>query len=282
MLFRSGDQDDFAPPMFIAMDPPRHDAQRKAANPAVAPGRLADLETLIRARAGAILDGLPRNEIFNWVELVSKELTTQMLATLFDFPWEDRHLLPYWSDVTTTSETVGIAVDMAQRERVLHECLAYFSDLWRQRAAQPPKFDFISLMAHNPDTAGMIDDPMELLGNLMLLIVGGNDTTRNSISGGLLALNQFPAQYAKLKADHTLIPTMVPEIIRWQTPLAHMRRRALSDIEFGGKSIRKGDKVIMWYVSGNRDDEVIEAPDDFILDRSRPRHHVSFGFGIHR
>ena len=277
-----GDQDDFAPPMFIAMDPPRHDAQRKAANPAVAPGRLADLETLIRARAGAILDALPRNETFNWVELVSKELTTQMLATLFDFPWEDRHLLPYWSDVTTTSETVGIAVDMAQRERVLHECLAYFSDLWRQRAAQPPKFDFISLMAHNPDTASMIDDPMELLGNLMLLIVGGNDTTRNSISGGLLALNQFPAQYAKLKADHALIPTMVPEIIRWQTPLAHMRRRALSDIEFGGKSIRKGDKVIMWYVSGNRDEEVIEAPDDFILDRSRPRHHVSFGFGIHR
>ncbi len=277
-----GDQDDFAPPMFIAMDPPRHDAQRKAANPAVAPGRLADLETLIRGRAGAILDALPRGETFNWVELVSKELTTQMLATLFDFPWEDRHLLPYWSDVTTTSETVGVAADMAQRERVLHECLAYFSDLWRRRAAQPPKFDFISLMAHNPDTAGMIDDPMELLGNLMLLIVGGNDTTRNSISGGLLALNQFPAQYAKLKADHSLIPTMVPEIIRWQTPLAHMRRRALSDIEFGGKSIRKGDKVIMWYVSGNRDEEVIEAPDDFILDRARPRHHVSFGFGIHR
>ncbi len=279
-----GDQEDaFAPPMFIAMDPPRHDAQRKAANPAVAPGRLADLEVLIRQRAGAILDSLPRNETFNWVELVSKELTTQMLATLFDFPFEDRHLLPYWSDVTTTSDTVGVAgVDMAQRERVLMECLAYFTNLWRERAAAPPKFDFISLMAHNPETRDMVDNPMELMGNLMLLIVGGNDTTRNSISGGLLALNQYPDQYERLKADRSLIPNMVPEIIRWQTPLAHMRRNALSDIEFEGKHIRASDKVIMWYVSGNRDESVIERPDDFIIDRDRARHHVSFGFGIHR
>ncbi len=279
-----GDQeDDFAPPMFIAMDPPKHDAQRKAANPAVSPGRLLELEVLIRARAGTILDALPRNETFNWVELVSKELTTQMLATLFDFPWEDRHLLPYWSDITTTTDTVGVAgADMAKRERVLMECLAYFTELWRARAAAPPAFDFISLMAHNPETRGMVDNPMELMGNLMLLIVGGNDTTRNSISGGLLALNLFPQQYAKLKADRSLIPNMVPEMIRWQTPLAHMRRRALSDIEFEGKQIRAGEKVIMWYVSGNRDETVIEAPDDFIIDRERARHHLSFGFGIHR
>lgn len=275
-------EEGFAPPMFIAMDPPRHDVQRKVASPAVAPARLADLEVVIRQRAGVILDALPRNETFNWVELVSKELTTQMLATLFDFPWEDRHLLPYWSDVTTTSDTVGVPADMAERERVLLECLAYFSDLWRQRAAAPPKFDFISLLAHDPATKDMIDNPMELLGNLMLLIVGGNDTTRNSISGGVLALNQFPTEYAKLKADRSLIPSMVPEIIRWQTPLAHMRRNAVSDIEFGGKLIRKGDKVILWYVSGNRDDTVIDRPDDFIIDRMRARHHLSFGFGIHR
>ena len=275
-------EEGFAPPMFIAMDPPRHDVQRKVASPAVAPGRLADLEVTIRQRAGVILDSLPRNETFNWVERVSKELTTQMLATLFDFPWEDRHLLPYWSDVTTTSDTVGVAADMAERERVLLECLAYFSDLWRRRAAAPPQFDFISLLAHDPATKDMIDNPMELLGNLMLLIVGGNDTTRNSISGGVLALNQFPAEYAKLKADPSLIPGMVPEIIRWQTPLAHMRRNAVSDIQFGGKLIRKGDKVILWYVSGNRDETVIDRPDDFVIDRMRARHHLSFGFGIHR
>ncbi len=278
-----GTQDEgFAPPMFIAMDPPVHDVQRKVASPAVAPRRLADLERTIRARAGLILDGLPRNETFNWVELVSKELTTQMLAILFDVPFEDRHLLPFWSDTAVTSESVGVAVDMAERERVLMECLTYFSNLWRERAAGEPRFDFISLLAHDPATRGMIDNPMELMGNLMLLIVGGNDTTRNSISGGVLALNQFPDEYAKLRANRALIPNMVPEIIRWQTPLAHMRRNALSDFELGGKLIRKGDKVIMWYVSGNRDETVIERPDDFIIDRDRARHHVSFGFGIHR
>ena len=278
-----GDQPDgFAPPMFIAMDPPRHDVQRKVASPAVAPARLSELEAVIRRRAGAILDGLPRNETFNWVERVSKELTTQLLAILFDVPFEDRHLLPFWSDTAVTSEATGVIVDAAQREKVLFECLTYFSDLWRARAAAPPKFDFISLFAHSPETRGMIDNPMELLGNLMLLIVGGNDTTRNSISGGLYALNKYPEQYAKLKADRGLIPNMVPEIIRWQTPLAHMRRNATRDVELGGKQIKAGDKVIMWYVSGNRDESVIDRPDDFIVDRDRSRHHLSFGFGIHR
>ena len=241
-----GDQPEgFAPPMFITMDPPKHDVQRKVATPAVAPSRLADLEALIRERAGLILDSLPRGETFNWVELVSKELTTQMLATLFDFPWEDRHLLPFWSDTSTNSEMTGSNADMAERERILHECLAYFMRLWQERAAAPPKFDFISLLAHGAETKDMINNPMELLGNLMLLIVGGNDTTRNSISGGLLALNQFPEQFAKVKADRSLIPGMVSEIIRWQSPIAHMRRTALSDIEFGGKQIKKGDRVAL-------------------------------------
>ncbi|HEY4942067.1 MAG TPA: cytochrome P450 [Rhizomicrobium sp.] len=274
---------EFTPPMFIAADPPKHDVQRRAASPAVAPARLADLEALIRERVGTILDGLPRNETFNWVDRVSIELTTQMLATLFDFPWEDRHLLPYWSDTTTSSETVGNAsITMARRQEILMECLAYFTRLWHERQAAPPKFDFISLLAHDPATKDMLADPTEYLGNLMLLIVGGNDTTRNSITGGLLALNQFPGEYDKLRAKPALVPEMVSEIIRWQTPLAHMRRTALQDFEFRGKQIKKGDRVVMWYVSGNRDDEVIERADEFIIDRARSRHHVSFGFGIHR
>lgn len=279
-----GDQlDDFAPPMFIAQDPPVHDVQRKAAQPAVTPTQLSQLEALIRQRVGIILDSLPIGEQFNWVELVSRELTTQMLATLFDFPFEDRHLLPYWSDVTTTFETVGVpGADMAERERVLGECLAYFSKLWQDRAARPRKFDFISLLAHDPNTKDMINDPMEFLGNLMLLIVGGNDTTRNSISGGVVMLNEFPAEYEKLRADPSLIPNMVSEIIRYQTPLGHMRRTATEDIEFNGKLIRKGDKVVMWYVSDNRDEEMIDKPDEFIIDRDQARRHLSFGFGIHR
>ena len=279
-----GDQEEeYRIPMFIAQDPPIHDVQRKAVTPAVTPGQLAELEGLIRQRVCTLLDSLPVGERINWVEHISKELTTQMLATLFDFPFEDRHLLPYWSDAATDAPTVGSpGSSFEKRHAILSECLEYFTRLWHERANQPRKFDFISLLAHGEHTKNLVNKPMEYLGNLVLLIVGGNDTTRNSISGGVIALNRFPQEYDKLRANPALIPNMVSEIIRFQTPLAHMRRTALEDIEFQGKKIKKGDRVVMWYISGNRDDEVIDRPDEFIIDRDKARHHVSFGFGIHR
>jgi cytochrome P450 len=274
---------DFAPRNFIAMDAPVHDVQRKAVTAAVGPTRLAELEALIRRRTAELLDTLPVGETFDWVERVSVNLTTQFLATLFDFPWEDRHLLPFWSDVSTAAESVGNNErSMAERQQILMECLAYFSRLWQERAAAPPQFDFLSLLAHNPATRDMINDPLEFLGNMMLLIVGGNDTTRNSMSGGVLFMHQFPEEFAKLRANPGLLPNAVSEIIRYQSPVAHMRRTALEDYEIRGRRIAKGDRVVMWYVSGNRDDEVIVDPDAFRVDRAQARHHVSFGFGVHR
>ncbi len=272
---------DFRLPMFIAMDPPKHDAQRKVVSPIVAPANLARLESTIRTRVQNIFDSLPLDEEFDWVDRVSIELTTQMLATLFDFPWEERRKLTRWSDVATAVEGAGVIDTQEQREAELLECAQYFTRLWNERVnAREPGGDLISMLAHGESTRNMA--PMEYLGNLILLIVGGNDTTRNSITGGVLALNQNPAEYEKLRRNHDLITPMVSEIIRWQTPLAHMRRTALEDAELGGKQIKKGDKVVMWYVSGNRDGEVIENPDSFIIDRERPRQHLSFGFGIHR
>ena len=266
--------------MFIAMDPPKHDQQRKAVTPAVAPSNLLLLEPTIRERACQILDDLPIGEEFDWVDKVSIELTTQMLAILFDFPWEERRKLTRWSDVTTAAPETGIVASYEARREELIECAMYFKGLWDQRVNEPPRNDLISMMAHAPATKDM--PFLEFLGNLLLLIVGGNDTTRNSISGGVLALNQNPDEYRKLNDDPSLITSMVPEIIRWQTPLTHMRRTALQEWEIGGKQIKKGDKVVMWYLSGNRDDTVIDQADRFIIDRKNPRHHLSFGYGIHR
>jgi cytochrome P450 len=272
--------EDFATVNFIAMDPPRHDQQRKAVQGVVAPRNLAEMEGLIRQRAGDILDSLPRDQTFNWVDRVSIELTTQMLATLFDFPFEDRSKLTYWSDMATSGELNGGPTPEPVRRAALLECLETFTRLRDERVNQEPRFDLISMLAHDDSTRNM--QPMEFLGNLILLIVGGNDTTRNSITGGVLALNQNPAEYEKLINNPGLIPNMVSEIIRWQTPLAYMRRTASQDTELGGKLIRKGDKVAMWYVSGNRDETAIDRPDEFIIDRPNARHHLSFGFGVHR
>ena len=273
---------DMQRPSFIRMDPPKHDEQRKVASPIVAPANLANMEPLIRERTRIVLDALPRNQTFDWVEEVSIKLTTMMLATLFDFPFEERAKLTYWSDVAICNVNAPESPVHSEAERFaeMKNMAEYIGRLFNQRRGQPPKFDLLSMLAHGAATRDM---PLnEFMGTLALLIVGGNDTTRNSMSGGLLALNQFPAEYDKLRANAGLIDGMVSEIIRWQTPVIHMRRTTTRDTELCGKPIKAGAKVVMWYISGNRDPEAIDNPDSFIIDRARPRQHLSFGFGIHR
>ena len=274
--------------MFIAMDPPKHDTRRKAVQGVVGPKNLKEMEALIRNRTKEVLDSLPLNESFNWVDKVSVELTARMLATLLDFPYEERRKLVYWSDLlSAASFSTGGNGDIDEMFAGAADMARSFVHLWHDKAArlqagEAPSFDLITLMQSNDDTKDMIKRPMEYLGNLMLLIVGGNDTTRNSMSGGVLALHQFPEQFAKLKANPSLIPNMVSEIIRWQTPLAYMRRIAKQDTMLNGQFIRKGDKLVMWYASGNFDERAIENPEQFIIDRKDARNHLSFGFGVHR
>jgi cytochrome P450 len=267
---------------FISMDGPRHDAHRKAVQPVASPRNLKMLEPLIRERVIDILEGLPVGETFDWVDRVSIELTTGMLATMFDFPWEERRKLTYWSDMTTASDEQVIAMGhpLEERERSLRECLEVFTKLWKDREGKESgSLDFVTAMANSRAYAGI--EPLEYLGTLILLIVGGNDTTRNSISGGVLALNENPAEYEKLRNDPKLIPNMVNEIIRWQTPLAYMRRTATEDTELRGQKIKKGDRVVMWYVSANRDESMIPRANEFLIDRKNSKQHLSFGWGVH-
>ena len=265
---------------FITKDQPHHAPIRKSVQPIASPPALDSFKALIEQRTSDILDSLPEGEAFNWVDTVSVELTTQMLATLFDFPFEDRHLLTYWSDITTATEGSDHFPGADKRVEILLECLAYFTKLREARANGAPNFDLVSMMARDPNTKDM--DEMNFLGNLLLLIVGGNDTTRNSMSASINAWNQFPDEFAKLREDPSLIDNMVAEVIRWQTPLSHMRRTALEDVEMHGKTIKKGDKVVMWYYSGNHDENVFENPRQVKFDRPNGKSHLSFGFGIHR
>ena len=266
-------------PMFIAMDPPEHTAQRRTIAPSFGPSEVAAMKAEVQQRTAAVLDSLPIGEAFDWVERVSIELTTGMLARLFDFPWEERHKLTYWSDMGGDVELMKSPDTHAMRNAALGEMGAAFAALWQQKAANPGK-DLISVMLRSDAMNHMSEQ--EFMGNLILLIVGGNDTTRNSMSAFAYGLSQFPDERAKLEANPDLIPNAVQELVRWQTPLAHMRRTVMEDTEVDGVAMKKGDKVVLWYISANRDESVFKDADAIQVDRENARRHLSFGYGIHR
>jgi len=264
---------------FIAMDPPTHTEQRKTVRSVSAPSNLRNIEPMIRERTAALLDSLPEDEAFDWVDTVSIELTTLMLATLFDFPMEDRRKLTRWSDIVFAIPGPGGVVETQQQKiDELFECVAYFEKLWDERRGQAG-FDLVTMLANGEHTKDM--SAFEHLGNLLLLIVGGNDTTRNTMTGSVYGLHKFPENFEKLKADPSLIEKFVPEVIRWQTPLAYMRRTATKDTVLNGKEIKKDDQLLMWYISANMDEDVFDNPEVLDIDRENADRQLSFGYGIH-
>jgi cytochrome P450 len=274
-------ESDVRMPMFIARDRPVHTGQRRTVAPAFTPSEMTRMSDDIRRRTADILDSLEWNKEFDWVDTVAIELTTQMLAILFDFPWADRRKLTFWSDWAGDIELVKDEASRLKRLEYMYECGAYFQNLWNQKVDKPQTPDLISMMIHSDAMSHM--DQFEFIGNLILLIVGGNDTTRNTMSGLAYGLDKFPDQRAKLEGDPSLIPNAVSEIIRWQTPLAHMRRTATADVELMGQQIKEGDKLALWYISANRDSDMFgDNADEIVVDRPNARRHLAFGHGIHR
>lgn len=266
---------------FIALDPPLHTAQRKVIAPAFSPSQMRTREEQVRDHCGELLDGLPVGETFDWVERVSTPQTIGMLCILFDMPFSDMADLRRWSDYAggVSSENMNDEF-RAEWMKQMMAMLARFDELLEARRNAPPSDDLLSRMVHS-DAMGNLN-PLERLSNIALLIVGGNDTTRNSMSGLVEALDRFPDQLDLLHEDRSLIPNAAQEIIRWQSPVTHMRRTTTRDTELGGQAIPEGEKVVMWYISANRDEALFENPDAFDVTRKNARRHIGFGHGVHR
>ena len=265
---------------FVAQDDPEHARYRAAVQPVVSPASLQRFEKLIGERMAGVLDALPRTEEFDWVERVAAEMAGLLHVTLFNVPLEDRGLLGGWAETILTFEGMPGFRGHAHRVATLEACMDYFGRYRVERAQRPPQFDVISMLAHHPNTRDL--SPLDFASQVIALIAAASDTTRSTLSASINAMNRFPAEWEKVRANPRLIPNMVDEVIRWQTPVPHQRRTALRDIELRGKTIRKGDKVAMWYFSGNRDEEIFPDGDCVIADRSNASRQLSFGSGIHR
>lgn len=269
-------------PMFIAMDPPKHTAQRRTVAPAFGPAEVERMRADAVTRTSAVLDTLPIGTPFDWVKSLSVELTSQMLAILFDFPWEERDKLNQWSDLAGDIEIGATSEGRLRRASESAGLVGAFMQIWNEKAQDPSGPDLISIMLRSDAMSHM--EPNEFLANLILLIVGGNDTTRNSMSAYAWGLHQYPDQRAILEQNHLpeLAVNAMHEIIRWQTPLSHMRRTATEDTELFGQQIKKHDRLALWYTSANRDESIFADGEHIRVERENARRHLSFGYGIHR
>jgi len=263
---------------FISIDPPTHTQYRKVIMPALSPVRLGDIEARIEARVSQLLDQIPMNQPVDLVPLLSAPLPLLTLAELLGVPSESWKDLYRWTNAFIGEDDPEFRQSPEAMGVIMGEFFAFGQDLFERRRAEPGP-DIASLLA-NAEIDGRPAEFRDFVGNLILVLVGGNETTRNSLSHTIIALSKDPSQWDILRADPDLLKTATAEMVRHASPVIHMRRTATADTAIGGQAIRKGDKVVLFYASGNRDETVFENPDRFDVTRKNVV-HVGFGAGQH-
>ena len=263
---------------FISRDPPIHTRYRKFIMPALAPNRLGDIETRIRARVAALIDAIPLGEPIDLVPLLSAPLPLMTLAELLGVSIDLWPKLYDWTNAFVGEDDPEFRASQASMEETLGEFFAFGQELFDARRAEPTG-DIASLLA-NAEIDGVPVPFRDFIGNLILVLVGGNETTRNSISHSVAAFAADPGQWELIRQDRDVLKTAAPEMVRFASPVMHMRRTAMEDTTVGGQAVAKGDKVVLWYISANRDESVFPDADRLLVTRKGAQ-HVGFGAGQH-
>ena len=265
---------------FINLDNPEHQVQRSTVAPLLHAERLKELEQTIRSRTQKILNNLPEDGVvFDWVTQVSDELTSLMSSTLMGYPEEDRH------DFKTSLDIIlGLGVGDDERStkprtKIFIDLASKLYEIWKSKSKQPPSFDFISMILNSKNIKNVSFKKM--IGNIILFMVASTETTRNTMTANILLAYKNPNNLYLIKNDQTLIPDFFNETVRMQSPIAGLRRRAKKDIVISNQLIKKNDDVVLWLVSGNRDETIFKNPNIFDINRKNNKSHLSFGGGIH-
>jgi cytochrome P450 len=273
------------PPTLIDMDPPKHGAYRKIIAKRFTPGALKRLHGDIEGIAKEIVDSLleqgESGEV-DFVEKVAAPLPIAVIAWLLGVPRSDWNLLFEWTNRTIGSGDPEYQVEgqtpSETANQAMVELFQYFTKLVEEKKKNPAD-DLVTVFA-NAEVNGEKLPPMDVLTYCLIIVIAGNETTRNATSGGMLALAQNPGELARIQKDLSLLPSAVEEIVRWTSPIIHFARTTTQDVEIRDKKIKKGQHLALFYPSANRDEEIFEDPFTFRVDR-RPNRHLGFGIGEH-
>ena len=265
--------------MLLAMDPPEHNLHRRLIAPAFNPSIVKNFERGVRRKVGELLDSVAHRGECDFVTEIATPLPLWTLSELLGVPEADRSDLIQWSNEALALLDPDYFDDPESGQHVFEKMFQYGKAMMARRRQQPED-DLLSVMANTTiDGAGLPQATLD--GFFVLMVLAGNETTRNTIAGGMRALTEHPEQRAKLQADRSLIPNAVEEMLRYVSAIVYMRRTAANDTRIRDQKIAKNDKVVMWYGAANFDEEIFENPYEFDVCRANARDHLAFGIGQH-